>query len=224
MRDLIRRLGRLHAKGWTSEMTVARKRRGPYRKGIRRREQILDAALEVFTEHGDRGASLQEIADRVGVKGPSLMYYFASREELLLAVLERRDTLDTELAKGARQPVEAVARSVRQGIEQPGLVKLFAALSTAAVEPAHRGHEFFAERYRRINAEMERGISRDQQAGVARSDESAGQMAQLFIAVIEGLQKQWLMDDSVDMLAAVETFMRLCGYSTNSHADMDADR
>ncbi|MCZ0997435.1 helix-turn-helix domain containing protein [Streptomyces mirabilis] len=74
-------------------MTTSRNPRGPYPKSIKRRERILDAALEAFAELGDRGTSLQEIADRVGVKHSSLMYYFSSREELLLAALERRDAL-----------------------------------------------------------------------------------------------------------------------------------
>lgn len=41
---------------------------------------ILDAALEVFSTHGFRGATLDQIADVAGLSKPNLLYYFASKE------------------------------------------------------------------------------------------------------------------------------------------------
>ena len=196
--------------------------RGPYRKSIERREQILDAALEVFAEHGDAGALLQEIANRVGVKLPSLMYYFASRDELLLAVVERRDILGAELARESPEPIEAAAAAMRRSMRQPGLVKLFASMATAAADPAHPGHAFFTERYQRTTSEVTQRVARDQAAGLARSDEPAEHMAMLLLAVIDGLLRQWLIDPSIDPVPVLETFVRLCGYAAGSPAGTDA--
>lgn len=58
----------------------------------RNREVILDAALEVFSTHGFRGATLDQIADVAGLSKPNLLYYFPSKEavhrELLTGLLE----------------------------------------------------------------------------------------------------------------------------------------
>lgn len=52
-------------------------------------ERILDAALEVFSEHGFRGATVDEIAERAGMSKPNLHYYFRRKKDLYLAVLGR---------------------------------------------------------------------------------------------------------------------------------------
>lgn len=51
------------------------------------RELILDAALEVFSQHGFRGATLDQIADGAGLSKPNLLYYFPSKEEVHKALL-----------------------------------------------------------------------------------------------------------------------------------------
>jgi TetR/AcrR family transcriptional regulator len=53
----------------------------------RNREVILDAALEVFSLHGFRGATLDQIADVAGLSKPNLLYYFRSKEEVHTALL-----------------------------------------------------------------------------------------------------------------------------------------
>ncbi|MCU0825841.1 MAG: TetR family transcriptional regulator C-terminal domain-containing protein [Tabrizicola sp.] len=51
------------------------------------REVILDAALEVFSLHGFRGATLDQIADVAGLSKPNLLYYFPSKEAVHKALL-----------------------------------------------------------------------------------------------------------------------------------------
>jgi TetR/AcrR family transcriptional regulator len=51
------------------------------------RELILDAALEVFSVHGFRGATLDQIAEGAGLSKPNLLYYFPSKEEVHKALL-----------------------------------------------------------------------------------------------------------------------------------------
>ncbi|MFD0685956.1 TetR/AcrR family transcriptional regulator [Actinomadura fibrosa] len=184
-----------------------RRKRGPYRKGIERRRQILDAALEVYAELGERGTSLQEIADRVGVRQPALMYYFRSREELLLAVLERREEIAVEaIAAAARDPIDALVRAMRYDLDQPGLAKLYLALSAAAVDPGHHAHGFFVDRYRRLTAAVEREFAGLQAREDVRRDVDPAHLARLLLAVLDGLQLQWLMDPSVDVATLAEAF------------------
>lgn len=51
--------------------------------------RILDAAQEVFAEHGFRGGTVDEIASRAGMSKPNLLYYFKTKKALYRAVLQR---------------------------------------------------------------------------------------------------------------------------------------
>jgi TetR/AcrR family transcriptional regulator len=54
-----------------------------------RRDEILDEATRLFAERGYEGASMADLAERVGMRKASLFYHFASKEVLYAAVLER---------------------------------------------------------------------------------------------------------------------------------------
>ncbi len=59
----------------------------------RNRATILEAALEVFSRHGFRGATLDQIAQEAGgLSKPNLLYYFPSKDaihaELLSGLME----------------------------------------------------------------------------------------------------------------------------------------
>jgi AcrR family transcriptional regulator len=51
-------------------------------------DRILVAALELFSEHGFEGTTLQQIADRLGVTKAALYYHFRSKDELLSALVD----------------------------------------------------------------------------------------------------------------------------------------
>ena len=58
----------------------------------RNRATILEAALEVFSRHGFRGSTLDQIAQEAGLSKPNLLYYFPSKDaihaELLSGLME----------------------------------------------------------------------------------------------------------------------------------------
>jgi AcrR family transcriptional regulator len=192
-------------------VTTSSGTRGPYRKGLERRAQIMRAALEVFAQHGERGSSLKEIAERVGLSQAGVLHHFDSREDLLVAVLAERDALDTEQTRDAVSgPGEAVARTAAHNARTPGLVELFVTLSAAAIDPAHPAHQFFADRYTALESTVAQGLRQGQDAGQVRADADPHQLARLLLAVSDGLQVQWLLDPGVDMTAMIETFNRLC--------------
>lgn len=76
------------------------------------RERILIAAYELFSRKGVRAVGIDEIIARSGVARMTLYRHFASKEELALAFLERREDmwttgwLQTEVARGASDPRE----------------------------------------------------------------------------------------------------------------------
>ena len=71
---------------------------GPRRTRIQneKREVILEAALDVFSTYGFRGATIDQIADAADMSKPNLLYYFKSKEDIHLTLLQR--LLETWLA------------------------------------------------------------------------------------------------------------------------------
>ena len=68
-------------------------------------ERILDAAEDVFAHRGYDGTTLREVADRVGIRIPSLYNHFDGKLALYLAVLER----------GMRPILDMLARAISEG-------------------------------------------------------------------------------------------------------------
>lgn len=54
-----------------------------------RRKEFLEAALELFTEHGYESTSVEELCRRVGVAKGTFYLYFGGKEDLALALRER---------------------------------------------------------------------------------------------------------------------------------------
>lgn len=63
---------------------------------IEKRELILEAALEIFAQHGFRGATIDQIADAASMSKPNLLYYFKSKDDIHRTLIQR--LLDTWLA------------------------------------------------------------------------------------------------------------------------------
>src|SRR5690606_34890934 len=105
--------------------------RGAYRKGIEKREEILRLALEVLAREGYRGTTIRDVADAVGLSQTGLLHYFGSKDELLTAVLRRRDEIDSEDEEGL-SVAERLIRTLRHNATVPGLVMLYAQRSAGA--------------------------------------------------------------------------------------------
>jgi AcrR family transcriptional regulator len=59
------------------------------RRGRERREAVLDAAAELFLRHGFHGTSIDDIGAAAGITGPGVYRHVASKDALLMAVLDR---------------------------------------------------------------------------------------------------------------------------------------
>lgn len=83
-------------------------------------EAILEAALEVFSAYGFRGATLDQISEVAGLSKPNLLYYFPSKEAMHQALLTRllETWLDPlrEMDAGG-DPVEEILGYVRRKVE-----------------------------------------------------------------------------------------------------------
>lgn len=94
--------------------------RRPTRIQARNRAAILDAALEVFSAHGFRGATVDQIAAAAGLSKPNLLYYYPSKEAIHEALLSR--LLDTWLdplraMDPDGEPLEEILAYVRRKLE-----------------------------------------------------------------------------------------------------------
>jgi AcrR family transcriptional regulator len=85
-----------------------------------RREEILDAAMEVFAEQGYHGASTDEIARRAGISQPYVFRLFGTKKDLYIAVDSRcfRQTLEIfqRAAEGKRgeEALHAIGEAYRE--------------------------------------------------------------------------------------------------------------
>src|SRR3954449_13626167 len=121
----------------------------------RGRERVVDAALELFAQHGVSGTSLQMIADHLGVTKAAVYYQFKAKEDIVLAVLEpafrtMRDFIAE--AEAAPSPAEsserAMAGLVDLIIEQRQVVA--ALFRDPEVQRIVEGHEDFESLVQRL--------------------------------------------------------------------------
>jgi AcrR family transcriptional regulator len=184
--------------------------RGSYAKGQARRQAIVDEALIVFGRSGYHSGSLREIAKRVGLTPTGLMHHFANKEELFTEVLRQRDEAIRAAAGDPAEHtlIEQATKVVAYNQESRGLTSLYATVSAEATDSEHPAHEEFARRYR-DGAESAAPILVAAQAdGEVRADIDPALAARLISAVMDGIQQQWLLDDTVDMNALFAEFVR----------------
>ncbi|MGQ2913648.1 TetR/AcrR family transcriptional regulator [Microbacterium kunmingense] len=199
-------------------MADQQRRRGSYAKGVAKREEILQTALDVIAREGFRGASVKELADAVGLSQAGLLHYFGSKEELFTEILRKRDELDAasfrlqdaELEPVAFEDVRAgYVNIVRHNSDVPGVVQLFARLSVDAVDPQHPAHDFFVERGRQLRGVFGLAIARAQTDGRISSEVEPETVARILQAVADGLQVQWMLEPDLDMAATVDALLTL---------------
>ena len=85
------------------------------------RETILEAAAQVFRQKGFHGASMQDIAEAVNLQKASLYHHVASKQEILLALLDRAlELLLEHISAISNQPIpadEKLQRMIREYLQ-----------------------------------------------------------------------------------------------------------
>jgi len=202
---------------------AASRRRALTPEGREQRERILRAAIDLFTAHGFRGASLDRVAAAVGISRQGVLHYFPSKTHLLLGVIELRDEegVARAEARAARDMdadlASALLATVEHNQREPDLTRLFTVLAAESVAPEHPGNERFRERYRTIREIMTRAVQEAQDAGQLVAHADPVMVATLLIAVMDGLQLQFLLDaDAVDMVGPAAALLDLLS-ATRSH-------
>lgn len=175
------------------------------------RERIVDAAAELFAERGFHATPMTGIAEASGLSQTGLLHHFPSKEDLLAAVLERRDTRDVEDLSARRaapargwEVYDDMVELVRLNAEREALVRLFTNLAGEAVDPTHPGHDWLRRHHLAAVDSLTNALTQAVSDGAADPAVPARTIARQFVALMDGLQLQWLMaPDEVDMAADV---------------------
>ena len=183
--------------------------RGPYRKGVERREQIIRSASDVFGELGYIGGSLRTIGDRVGASPATLIQYFGSKEGLLAAVLEDWTKQQSQSSLADDPPGLAYFRALitvtEFHVEHRGLLELFITMAAEATNPGHPARQFIQRRYETVMAncigKLREAVDRGEVAPM--TDEQIEAEVRILIAVLDGVELQWLLGADIDLPAVV---------------------
>jgi hypothetical protein len=104
---------------------------------------------------------------------------------------------------GAR--VDGLIDVVRHNADVPGLVQLYAELSTEASRPDHAAHAFFRDRYASLRSQLGDAISAAQVRGEVSSSLHPEAVSTILLAAADGLQTQWMLEPRIDMAAHLES-------------------
>ena len=180
-----------------------------YANGERRRAEIIDAAMKVFAEQGFNSLSLRQIAEAVGVSHTLLRHHFGTKDTILQAVLTRREETEARWRAdlfAEHGLLEALPRIMEHNAAIPGLIQLDSLMRAEAVNPDHPAHEYVIGLARRFRAQLRADLAAAQAAGRIRADLDLELTATQLVALIEGVQSEWLLDRSVDMPTVVRSF------------------
>jgi AcrR family transcriptional regulator len=176
-----------------------------------RREAVLEAAMSVFGARGYNKAALTEVAERAGMTHAGVLHHFGSKERLLIAVLQYRDGDEVD-GIAAREQVDGPAfvghilDTIQANTERRGVVQTYAVLSAESVTDGHPAQEYFRGRTAALREKLV-GVLREFAHDGVGGDELV-RAANALIAVMDGLQVQWLLDpDAVDMPGTVAMVM-----------------
>lgn len=152
---------------------------------------LLDAALNVFTEMGYHGTTVRTVAAAAGLSVPGLYYHFASKQEILVALLRHSSE---DMTRRARAALEEAGDSPRARFM--ALVENIVLYMTHRRQLAHLAREikFLKEPYRRKHV-----ARRDELETMMRNEVAAGNERGQFRTedVTEATRAVWVLCRSV---------------------------
>lgn len=187
--------------------------RGNYAVTEARRLAILEAALQIFGASGYNGSSLKQVAEVVGISEAGILHHFKTKSDLLLAVLDYRDNLSNEWFNDSVHNSLAFVSDwmllLDYNTRNPGIVELYTILSGEATSKTHPAHAYFRERYETVRIFVEANFKGMLEDGhLVPGAPTPSELATSLISISDGLQVQWLLDPTVDILRHNESFLR----------------
>ena len=154
------------------------------RRGPLTRKQILDASLRLFSEKGFAGTSVRDIAQAAGITDAAIYYHFASKRDLIEALIEERgftaalEGLErAEIITGPRESIPLIARAGLALVYQNrDLMKVLMVEALAEEAMAAEEYRILFERWERAEARILRYYAAQGMLRTAAIDQVAKQL------------------------------------------------
>jgi AcrR family transcriptional regulator len=184
--------------------------RGRYAKSEEVQKRIVKAAAEVFAVSGFNAGTFKEIAGRAGVSERGVAYHFHTKQALLETVMNDHHQWRSSVVLSASGlgSFAAVIAVVEADAQIPDVVGLQSILIGEATSRDHPAHEHYRVRYADLRTYLGRAFSTALGRGEAISELPPEDLAAGLIALLDGLQMQWLYArDSVRVATIVEGYL-----------------
>jgi AcrR family transcriptional regulator len=181
---------------------------------------MIDAATELFAEHGFEDVTMAEIADRAGVSRATVFNYFRSKNALLEAITERvldfyRDMLDAALADEVTPTgtlLRELCRTMASGITAQRKLHRGVFQEIARIQLGFDAGDVSTRANHDARVRLLQLMRRGQARGDLAAKPAPEALADAFAALINGTITNWLFRDAKRSLAsqldgAVEVFL-----------------
>ena len=175
---------------------------------------ILSQASRLFSDKGYNKTSFDSVAKAANMTLAGLTYHFPRKIDLLLAVLDRRDTQvvpsDFDATDQSRRDifvllVTMMERDLGEGAD---LTRLFLILSAEATSDTHPAHAWFQRRHGFVLDQLTNTLKTMQSQALIHPDCDGEETALSILAMMEGLQRWWLItNDMAAVLGAFESYI-----------------
>ena len=150
------------------------------------KEKILDEALTLFAENGYDGTSVEQIANKVGIKAPSLYKHYKGKEDILNALIDSAEVRYEEMF-GSETNIGKVPQSQEEFIQVT-----MGRIAFTIKDPVIRKTRMFLVQEQFRNERISEVTSRHQLDGIQK----------MYVKILEGMiQKGTIKKDDPEMLA-----------------------
>lgn len=167
-----------------------------------RKQQILDAAEDVFTRKGLDNARMDDIAKRTGLSKGSLYWYFKSKDDLIIAILDRifgdvfeqldaHKNIELSATEAILQFTEAAIRDYKRMLRMMPIAYEFLALAFRNTIVQKALKQYFSTYMNSLVPIVQRGIDSGEFRAV-----DAQEVAIAAGAIFEGTILLWVYDNS----------------------------
>ncbi len=181
-----------------------------------RKQQILDAAEEVFTRKGLDNARMDDIAKKTGLSKGSLYWYFKSKDDLIIAILDRifgdmfeqfdaHKNIEHSATEAILQFTEAAIRDYKLMLRMMPIAYEFLALAFRNTIVQKALKQYFSTYMNSLVPIVQRGIDSGEFRPV-----DAQEVAIAAGAIFEGTVLLWVYDNSrIDVERHIRSSIKL---------------
>lgn len=168
------------------------------RRGADRREELISVATRLIARNGSRGTTLADIAHEAGVSQAAVVYHFGTKEGLVNAVLDARDSFEDGLLwrlgpDPGMQIFSLIAEIVRGWAEHPDLVGLLSVLIAENIGDEYALRPRLAANYQVTVDRLAATLGAAQKRSEMRTDVDPRSKAIEILAFLSGLELAWLV-------------------------------